>query len=191
MRSEVFTVFVRRLELIRQIIWLALTGYVVFLVGILYVMFHPSAPPYAAFTHPFTIPLAVLSVAAIGVSHWIPNWLLPDARLRELLSHDPDLNTLARNPRGGEVNAERLDQIKRLPKQEQRLLGVAQAFFTPFIVRLALHESVALYGFVLGYLSHSVLPIVPFAAAAMALNLTISPKLDSSFERATRLCPAA
>ncbi|HVA40049.1 MAG TPA: hypothetical protein VNF49_05255, partial [Candidatus Binataceae bacterium] len=61
------------------------------------------------------------------------------------------------------------------------------AFLVPFIVRLAFNESIVLYGLVLAQFSRSFLTILPFALVALALDLTVSPKLDSSFARAANL----
>lgn len=113
--------------------------------------------------------------------------LLSERRIRELLEKEPAPETLARNPLTGVVDADRLNRIRMLSVREQRLLPVISASFVPFVVQLALCEAIGLFGFVLGVLSQSVVIVLPFAAVALALLLTVSPKFDPILEAANRL----
>lgn len=49
-------------------------------------------------------------------------------------------------------------------------------WFTILIVRLALHESIALYGLVLAFLKGDAKEMLPFGAAAILLNLFVLPR---------------
>jgi hypothetical protein len=180
MPSEAFTNLRRSLETQRTVVWLALLAAIPLYVFVTYVQFGPMTWKSGVFSHPFAIPLAVLAVIAAVAARVLPPMLLPKDRVLELLTRDPHPPDVARDPRTGAVDSDRLSRIRALPPEEQRLLAVAQASFGPFIVRLALHESIALYGLVLAFLSKESLPIVPFAAAALLLNLTVSPRLDDS-----------
>lgn len=133
------------------------------------------------------LPLAILSVVSAILSRWLPGLLLSEGRIRELLEEEPDPETLARNPQTGVVDSDRLNRIRMLSAQEQRLLPVVSASFAPFIVQLAFCEAIALFGFVLGEFSQSFVVVLPFAAAALGLLLTVSPKLDSTLEATGRL----
>jgi hypothetical protein len=70
---------------------------------------------------------------------------------------------------------------------DDRVASVAYASFVPFVVQLALCDSVALFRFVLGFLSRSPLPIVPFGLGAVALLLSVPPNVDRFSERVRRL----
>lgn len=57
-------------------------------------------------------------------------------------------------------------------------------YFTLCVLTWAMVESIAVYGLVLGFLHHAILPFVPFAAASLLLMLVLSPRkrhiVDSS-----------
>ena len=125
-------------------------------------------------------------VTGIG-SLLVTRIFLSDRRLREAMESDPDPEDLARHPKLGIVDEERLRKIQSLSRTERKLLQVPSLYFTPFIIRLVLNEAVAIYGLVLAFLSHSFPPILPFAAAAIALNLTCLPRIEPVLERAARL----
>jgi hypothetical protein len=72
---------------------------------------------------------------------------------------------------------------------ERRQLSGANAGFVPFMVQLAVAGAIVLYGLVLAVVSHSWRSILPFAIVTIALQLTMSPKVDSALERAARLAP--
>ena len=132
--------------------------------------------------------LSVLGVLTAIGSRIVPPVLLPDRKIRELMTGEPDLDALSRGPLGRAHSGLR-ERIEGLSKHEQRLLSVVRLSFVPFVVSLAFGNAVALYGFVLAFLFYSITIYIPFALVGLALNLTVSPKLDSEIERAARLAP--
>ena len=113
--------------------------------------------------------------------------LLSDARLQEAMRSDPDPEALARDPRRGIVDGERLQKIQSLTSAERKLLRLCGLFFASFIIRLSMNEAIAIYGVVLAFLSRSLIPMLPFAVAAIALNVACRPRIDPFLERATYL----
>ena len=75
----------------------------------------------------------------------------------------------------------------KAPDPSRRLIPVAQAHFTTLIVSLALHEAIALFGLVVGILRNDVMEFVPFAVAAVLLNLFLFPGPIPLPENALRL----
>jgi hypothetical protein len=188
MQSPMFNELVQPMETVRRIIWLAFTGAIAVYIFITYVSFGwPASSLDPLLSNPLTIPLTVVSFVTAIASRWIPGLLLSDRQVRELLSRQPDPDALAAYPQIGRIDADRLAKIKGLPPGEQRLLSLVGPSFVPFLVRLAANESIALYGLVLGFLSQSLLPVLPFAIVAIGFQLTVPPKLDSDLERAARL----
>jgi hypothetical protein len=191
MQSPTFYELVRPMERFQRILQLGFIAAIALYILMAYVLFGWPASNLSNWDpllkNPVTVPLAVISFLTAVASLWVPGLLLPDRQLRELSGRKPDPEALARNPRTGRVDADRLAKLKVLQPMEQRLLSLPGLSFTPFLVRLALNESIALYGFVLSILSKTLLPVIPFAVVAIGLQLTVSPKLDSQFERAARL----
>jgi hypothetical protein len=187
MQSETFRSLVKPTETVMRILRLAFLAMVLIYVCIAYLTFGRDAPGVMPQSNPLTIPLAVLSLVAATLAPYAPRLLLSDSRLRELLDRQPDPETLARDRRTGKVDKDRLARIKTLSPDEQRLLALVPAFFAGFIVRLAFNESIALYGLVLVFISRSFVPVLPFAVVSLALNLMVSPALDSELRRVAGL----
>jgi len=156
-------------------------------VGVLYLFFgFPGGSFHALRSNPLSIPLGVLAVLTAIASLWIADVLLPKHRLRAVLDRQPDPEALARVNPAVPLDPERLARIESLPQDEQRMLALVPLITTAFIVKLAFGNAIALYGFVLGYLSRSLAPIVPFAIVSLILNLRVSPSLDSWLERSAK-----
>jgi F0F1-type ATP synthase membrane subunit c/vacuolar-type H+-ATPase subunit K len=63
------------------------------------------------------------------------------------------------------------DQASPAPPRRARL-----EYFTLCVLTWAMAESIAVYGLVLGFLHHAILPFVPFAAASLLLMLVLAPR---------------
>ena len=131
--------------------------------------------------------LAGGAVVIGAVSLLLPRHMLSDERLQRALQSDPDPRALSKNPQTGRVDEERAGKIQALGSLERKLMVLPGVFFTPFILRLVLNQAVSIFGLVLAFLSHSFAPIVPFTAAAIALNLTCVPRMDGLLERGEQL----
>jgi hypothetical protein len=139
--------------------------------------------------HPLTVPILAIAVVNVAAFRFVPGLLMSERKFRQFVTQAFDPETLARNPRTGQVDQTRLQWLRALSASEQRQLLAANASFVPFIVQLAVAEAVVLYGLVLATISHSWPTVVPFAIVTIALLLTVSPNVDSSLERAARLGP--
>ncbi len=70
------------------------------------------------------------------------------------------------------ILAQRVTRITA-PSERQ---GLGLPYFAPFVIRLALIESVAIYGLVLGFITHNMSPFYLFGAVAMGIMLANYPK---------------
>ncbi len=184
MQSPTFSALIEPMARVRRIIWLAFNAATIIYVLIAYMMFGSGGSMAAIVpANPLAIPLIIIGALTALLSRRVSALIMPDRRLREIVARDPDPQSLARNQRTRRIDPNRLQKIRSLSPHEQRLLAVASALFTPFVVRMALNESIALYGLVLSFISQSFPPVLPFAAVALALNLTVSPKLEPDLER--------
>ena len=184
MYSETFLSLVKPLENLRRILWAAFIASTVAYVILAYAFFGQTGAGVDALrSNPLTIPFVVLSMAAAVLAPITPR--LTDARMRQLISRPPE--ALARDPRTGAVNQDRLAKIKALAPDEQQLFALVSISFAPFIVRLAFNESIALYGLVLAFLAKSFVAVLPFAVVSFALNLMVPSLMDSAMSRAASL----
>jgi hypothetical protein len=163
MQSETFRALVKPMETVHRIIRLAFIAAVPMYVCVAYALFAQSAPGVGPLlSNPLTIPLVTISVLTAVLAPYMPGLRLPEARLRQLLNQQPDT-------------------------QEQRLLALVPSFYVGFIVRLAFNESIALYGFVLAFISRSFVAVLPFAIVSLALNLIVPLPVDSMLRRTASL----
>ena len=186
MQSETFRTLIGPIENVRRVIWIAFLAAVPIYVCVAYTMIARSAigvePPPAI---PLKIPLVILSLVLAALAPYMPRLILPDSRLRQLIEQPPEV--IARDPRTGRVDEEKLARIKTLSLDEKRLFAIVSYLFVGFIVRLAFNEAIALYGLVLAFMSRSFVAVLPFAVASLALNLMVPSLLDSALKRAASL----
>jgi hypothetical protein len=167
MESEAFRAEVKPQEIVHRIIWIAFVGVIPMYVCAAYLLLGRAATGDRLLpSQPLTIPFVILSVLGAGLAPYMPRIVLPEARIRQLLS----------GASGSQARA-------GISADEYSLLVLLPNFFVGFIVRLAFNESIALYGFVLALLSKSFSAILPFAIVSFALNLMVPMPLNSVRQR--------
>jgi F0F1-type ATP synthase membrane subunit c/vacuolar-type H+-ATPase subunit K len=186
MSSTTLRELLRPAMFVNSALWLVLTASIFLYAMVAYLLAQRSPVPTDV---PEALQLALTGIAILtGLgSVLVPRVLLSDDRIRKAMGPEPDPATLARHPKLGVVDEERLRRIETLSGWERKLLLLPTLYFTPFILRLALNEAIAIYGFVLAFVAHSFAPMLPFAAAAIILNLGCLPRIDPLLDRAARL----
>ncbi len=188
MNSPVVRELLRPVMFVNSMLWGLLTASI-FLYGLVaYLLAQRSAGPTDV-PEAFQLALAGVAVLTGLGSLAVPRIFLSDDRIREAMRKEPDPEVLSRHSAPGTSSDERLRQIQSLSSTDRKLLQLPGLFFTPFILRLVINESIAIYGLVLALMSHSFEPMIPFAVAAIALNLTCMPRLEPMLDRAARLAP--
>ena len=186
MKSPAVRELLRPAMLVNSILWFVLTASI-FIYGLVAHLLAQRSPGPTEVSDAFELALAGVAILTGFGSLLVARIFLSDDRLREAMRSDPDPEALARHPKLGIVDEERLRKIQSLSSSERKLLQLPGLYFTPFILRLVLNEAIAIYGFALAFVSHSLTPMLPFAAAAIALNLTCLPRIDPVLNRAARL----
>ena len=106
-----------------------------------------------------------------------------DAYLLALLGRPAAPEELTRDARTGRVDEDQRRRIEAISESDRRFLALFSRLQTQLIVSLALHETIALLGFVLGFLHHDPASLLPFGAATVALNLWVWPSPEGLHER--------
>jgi hypothetical protein len=88
---------------------------------------------------------------------------------------------------GAAVYKDRLAKIKSLSPDERHLLVLVSGSYSTFSVRLALNQSIAMFGLALAIATKSFVAILPFASVSFALNLMVPSLLDFAMSRAAIL----
>lgn len=129
--------------------------------------------------------LAIATAAAIiavaSVVH--RRWCYSDAYLDRLLGSPMDVRRQATQPRTGRVDQDLAANIDALAPHERRFVALFVALQTPLLINLALNELIALIGFVPAFLAQDLTMFLPFAVAAIVLNLCMWPAPDRLYAR--------
>jgi len=163
-----------------QILWSALTFSILIYVFIAYKVEANNAESGPAALEPVML-YAMYAVAALTVigSLVIRSVFFSQTRLKKMLSKEVSVERLALNPQTGQLDQTRAEKIKRMSGNELKAIGLTGQMFTPFIFILALNESVAIYGLILSFLSFRGEVMLPFAAAAIMLNVMMFGKVGA------------
>ena len=173
-----------------NILWSALTLTILFYVALAYVLNSKGQP-----AQPFETGLRTalyLIAAAIGVlSLLLRSRSLSEGHIYDKLKEEADPQALATNRETGEIDQERLKSIKSLTPLEMKAVGLSGMYFTTMLISLAMNEAVALFGLLLAVLERRPEPVIPFAAAGLALNLIIFPRFSQFVDKAMAKYPQA
>ncbi len=151
-----------------RVIWAALCGSVLLYVGVLYLI-RQGPPESDAAAQVLVLSAYLQSLLVAGVSLAYRHWALSEARLRRTMDR---------------LDGPELPGVDRTEGRLYRVLGHLQVVD---VVGLALHESIALFGFVLAFLTVDPARILPFAALAIVANLLIFPRPRAMLEHARNL----
>lgn len=148
-----------------RILWAALLFSQVLYFGLLAapgLLERPTTPAEPALFWPIALVAVVVAVTS---------WVLPAVFWRNAFRGSAPLDTQPLEG-GAQSAAYRAEMSARGFVDPQKALTLAlQRGFTPFILGVALNESVALFGFVLGFLGHSLLTVLPFFLTAWLMML--------------------
>jgi len=132
--------------------------------------------------------LLIAAVVLAVFSLFLRKHFLSDSFISTKLNIEPDLNTLAMNLQTREVDEERLATLKNLGKHEQKVYSLIISSTKPLIIIFAINEAIMILGFVLAILTKDSNAAMPFAIAAIALNIINYPKHQKVMEQAIKRC---
>jgi hypothetical protein len=127
-----------------------------------------AAPPTEAGTM-LRIPLGVVSICIGLAVIALRTILFSRERLERQLAAPPNLEKAAVNPQTRKVDPALLESLKTMTEAEQKLISLITWYQTPYIVMLALSESIAIFGLVLSIVSKSPFEMLPFAVVSLFL----------------------
>ncbi len=129
----------------------------------------PEAGPPPVGPPPLRLPLAVagivVSLAAVGYRFA----LFTDERIESRLRGPIDLTRAALDPKTLKTDPALLESLQTMSEAEQRTISFLAWYVTPYILQLALGESVVLLGLVLAMVSKNPFEMLPFAVISVFL----------------------
>lgn len=190
MPSETLKQILKPRILVMNILWTAMTLSILLYVGLAYFLYPQGqvAQPVASSLRSAVFLIAG-SVAVLSLM--LRKSFLSPGRIYDVLKQEVDPQELATNRETGQIEQERLTKINALTPLEMKAIGLSGMYFTTLLLSLAMNETVALLGLMLAILEQRPEPVIPFAAAALALNLIIFPRFNQFIDKVISKFPQA
>lgn len=128
--------------------------------------------------------------AGIGVffvSLLIRKFFLSDSMLLTQLRKDVKPEEAAYNPKTKKIDQDELLRIKTLSGRELKLIVLINWYMKPFLIQMAVNESITILGLVLSILTQKEENILPFAAASLFLCIVSYLDINKIMASANRL----
>lgn len=190
MPSETLKRVLKPRVLVMTLLWAVMTFTILFYVGLAYILNAPGQPPQPV-ENRLKLALYLIAGAIAVLSFLLRSRMLSEGHIYDKLKEEVDPQGLATNRETGQIDQERLQTIKSLTPLEMKVIGLSGIYFTTLVLSLAMHEAVALFGMLLAILEQRAEPVIPFAAAALALNLLVFPRFHQFVDRVMSKYPQA
>ena len=172
------------------LLWAVMTFTILLYVGLAYFLNAKGQPPQRV-ENSLRLALYLIAGSIAVLSLMLRSRLLSAGHIYDKMKEEVDPQALATDRETGLVDQERLKTIKTLTPLEMKATGLAGIYFTALILSLAMNEAVALFGMMLAILEQRPEPVIPFAAAALALNGLVFPRLYQFVDRVMSKYPRA
>jgi uncharacterized membrane protein len=171
-----------------RVIWVAYTLLIPLFVGVLFLMMGlGDRANWSAVSTQLSLGVGVLVVFAAILYQ---RRTVSESKLRELLAHEADIDEMSRDSEHGVVDEDRKADLARLSPEELRVVSALKGLQVSFLLTLGINEVVALVGFLVAYLLGDFVLVVPFAIAAVVLNVVAGPWAYRWAKRLSRLADA-
>lgn len=158
-----------------NLLWGLMTSTILFFVGLSYVLNARNQPAQPVGSN-LKLALYLIAGAVAALSLLIRSRSLSPGHVYDKLKEEVDPQALATDRETGQIDQERLKVVKSLTPLEVKVVGLAGIYFTALLLSLAMNEAVAMLGMMLAILEQRAEAVIPFAAAALALNLLVFPR---------------
>ena len=175
MPSETLKRVLRPRVFAMYLIWALMTFTILLFVGLSFFL-NARGQPAQPFGNNLKLALYLIAGAVAALSLLLRSRMLSAGHVYDRLKEEVDPHGLATNRETGQIDQERLKIIKSLTPLEMKVIGLAGMYFTALLLTLAMNEAVAMIGMMLSILEQRAEAMIPFAAAALALNLLVFPR---------------
>lgn len=163
-----------------KILWMAMVLTVLLFVGLAYLMDTRQQPAVA---QP-ELQMALYGVAGVlaVLSFFLRRMFLSSQRNQSPPAMEQALRGLVVSAQVEAPDVEMPAQVKRMKVIEAKVGALSGRYFTAMLLSLAMHEAITLCGMILSINEHEFEAIIPFAIAAIVLDLLVYPRLDKYVE---------
>lgn len=178
---------IRPLVVIQQVIWVVITGSIVFCCVIIYLLLGDRDSDSASMSDSLKIALYASAILAGCASLYLRKYFLSDRGLRRFLGKEIDLEELTKYPGKDAPYSKKLERIRSLSDFEQKIFSLMYYLQKVTFINLFLNEIIVIIGFVLAFLSGDPGKIIPFGAVSLLLSVWMYPRSGKITERARQL----
>lgn len=190
MPSETLKRVLKPRVFVMRLLWAMMTFTILVFVGFAYFLNLQGQSPQPA-GNSLKMALYLIAGAIAALSLLLRSRMLSEGHIYDKLKEEVDPHGLATNRETGQIDQGRLQTIKGLTPLEMKAVGLSGMYFTALILSLAMNEAVAMFGMLLAILEQRFEPVIPFAAAALALNLLVFPRFNQFVDRVMSKYPQA
>jgi hypothetical protein len=173
----------RRFVLMQRVMWVYFSVAIVIYGGVLLLVRGAHTGPGRTIETPVMLGIAVAAAIIAVASVLYRRWCSSDAYVDRLLGGPIDVQRLARQPRTGGADDDFAGKIDALAPHERRFVALFVALQMPLLINLAVNELIGLIGFGAAFVAQDVTVFLPFAVAAIALNLFVWPAPERLYAR--------
>lgn len=181
MDSQSLKEMLRPRMFVLKILWTAMVLTVLLFVGLAYFM-NAQRQPGVAQPELRMVLYVVAGVLAL-LSFFLRRMFLSSQRNQSTSALKKALRALVGDAQTEATDAEMPAQVKRLKSIEAKAAALSGRYFTAMLLSLAMHEAIAMCGMILSMIEHRFEPMLPFAIAAIVLDLLVYPRLDKYVEQ--------
>ena len=178
---------IRPLVVIQQVIWVVITGSIVFYCVIIYLLIADRDSDSASMSGGLKIALYALAILAACASLYLGKYFLSDWGLRRFLGKEINIEELARDPGKDSPDSKKLERLGSLSGFEQKIFSLMYYLQKVTFINLFLNEIILIIGFVLAFLSGDPSKIIPFGAVSLLLCIWMYPRSGKITERTRQL----
>jgi hypothetical protein len=185
MISQTLRQLLKSQELLLRIFWWVCTLSIIVYIGIAYFLGlrGTNTGGLASTGTQLQLVFSVLAVLVAFLPTLIKCLMLSEKMITKAISREINNEQLATNTRTGQIDQEKLRKIETLNESEKKLLLLSGHYFSPALISLVFNETIAVFGLVLSVVIGKFELIIPFAAAALLLNVVHFPRLGVFIEQ--------
>ncbi|MBT3538933.1 hypothetical protein HN481_02290 [Candidatus Parcubacteria bacterium] len=180
MPTPYFEKTMKSMKLKMQALWGAFLIAPSIYAGVLYKITSNNIDPASAPANDsFVYTLVIFSIMVVILSFFLPNFItkgLLSAIKSGKLSRDENIKQLL-------VSIKNRQELEKLSDKEIQDLRIIYAYFISFMLKIAMAESIAIYGLVLGIINHELGIFLYFAIPSILLLVIHRPNIDRALNR--------
>jgi len=166
---------------VMKLLWTMMTLTVLLFVGLAYFI-NAQQQPTAALPQ---LRIALYTTAGVValLSFFVRRRLLASRRNQSTPAVEKARRGLVGDAQAEASDAEVPAQVKRMQALDAKVGALSGQYFTALLLSLMMHEAIAMCGMILSMNEHRFESVIPFAIAAIVLDVLVYPRLDKYIEQ--------